>query len=149
MESNITDLISNISLRNSLVEDSLKVNSFELNFMSKTIYITSNKFSVDTKNYIIEQSDSYYHNKSLYLKEDHYYVIKIELNDYLSEDSFKNLFIDYGIEWKNNDKVFSFFVNFFKDFITVKAANLIEKSENILKERDIIIQDYELCFVKK
>lgn len=149
METNIINFISSISLNNSIISEDFKVNSFDFNFMSKVIFITSKKFIVNTKNDVIEQSDSYYHNKTLSSMEDHYYIIKIKLSDYMSEDNFKKLFIDYSIDWKNNEKVFDFFVNFYKDFITIKAANLIEESELILNNREIILQDYSLCFSKK
>lgn len=149
METNIINFISSISLNNSIISEEFKVNSFDFNFMSKVIFITSKKFIVNTKNDVIEQSDSYYHNKTLSSMEDHYYIIKIKLSDYMSEDNFKKLFIDYSIDWKNNEKVFDFFVNFYKDFITIKAANLIEESELIVNNREIILQDYSLCFSKK
>lgn len=149
MDINIFNYISNISLKNNVTEQDSKSNYLDFNFMSKTIYIFSKTFLVDTHNELISQSDSYYYQKNIPHKEEHFYVLKIELSKHLSEENFKNLFIDYNIEWKDNQKVFEFFINFYEKFTTIKAAKLIEESELIIKDRDFIIQDYNLCFPKK
>ncbi len=149
MDINIFNYISNISFKNSIIEQDSKSNYFEFNFMSKTFYVFSKTFYVDTHNELISQSDSYYYQKNIPQKEEHLYVLKIELNQYLSEENFKNLFIDYNIEWKDSQKVFEFFINFYEKFTTIKAAKLIEESELIIKNRDFIVQDYNLCFPKK
>ncbi len=149
MDINIFNYISNISFKNSIIEQGSKSNYFEFNFMSKTFYVFSKTFYVDTHNELISQSDSYYYQKNIPQKEEHLYILKIELNQYLSEENFKNLFKEYNIEWKDSQKVFDFFINFYEKFTTIKAAKLIEDSELLIKNRDFIVQDYNLCFPKK